>query len=65
MKKVIIIGATSGIGRELARQYAAKGWTIGATGRRLEQLESLKNEFPDQVFIKKHDVQAEYPSQGS
>lgn len=56
MKKVLIIGATTGIGRELARQYAQKGWSVGATGRRLEHLESLKNEFPGQVFIRKHDV---------
>jgi short-subunit dehydrogenase len=53
---VVIIGATTGIGREMARQYAQKGWKVGATGRRIEMLETLKSEFPNQIFTKKQDV---------
>jgi short-subunit dehydrogenase len=34
MKKVLIVGATSGIGRELALRMAAEGWTVATTGRR-------------------------------
>lgn len=30
MKTAVIIGATSGIGRELAQRLAAEGWTVGA-----------------------------------
>ena len=56
MNKVLIIGATTGIGRELAKQYAQKGWAVGATGRRIEHLESLKATFPGQIYIKHHDV---------
>ncbi len=59
MKKVIIIGATSGIGLEIAKIYAQKGWLVGATGRRLEHLESLKNAFPKNIEIQQHDVTAE------
>jgi len=44
MKKVIIIGATSGIGRELARLYLQAGWAVGITGRRVELLDSFRNE---------------------
>lgn len=55
-KKVIIIGATSGIGRELAKIYAANNCIVGATGRRQELLESLQKEFPDQVMTKCFDV---------
>jgi short-subunit dehydrogenase len=40
----IIIGATSGIGRELAKQMSAKGFTVGIAGRRTELLDSLENE---------------------
>lgn len=58
MNSVIIIGATSGIGQELARQYARRGWKIGATGRRAEPLNELKNEFPGQIFTAIHDVTA-------
>lgn len=44
--KVIIIGATSGIGRELAKQYIAQGHTVAVTGRRQELLLELKKQYP-------------------
>jgi short-subunit dehydrogenase len=55
-QKVIIIGATSGIGRELARIYALKNFRVGATGRRQELLISLQEEFPRNIFIECFDV---------
>lgn len=45
MKKAIIIGATSGIGREVARQLANEGWQLGIAGRREEMLQSLQTEY--------------------
>ena len=56
MKKVIIIGATSGIGRALAEHYLAKGWMTGLTGRRLHLLEEMKRASPSSVVIQKMDV---------
>ena len=56
MKKVIIIGASSGIGREVARLYAQEGNKIAVTGRRSELLEELRQEFPDKVKISAYDV---------
>ena len=44
MPKVIIIGATSGIGRGLAKVFFEQGYSVGITGRRAELLESLKEE---------------------
>ena len=44
MKKAIIIGASSGIGRETAIQLAEKGYEIGLTGRRNELLNELQKE---------------------
>lgn len=38
---VLITGANSGLGLELARQYAVKGWTVIATHRRKELPEPL------------------------
>jgi short-subunit dehydrogenase len=56
MKKVIIIGATSGIGRELAKVYSSNGYKVGITGRRKELLFELKNENPDSYKIKSFDI---------
>ena len=55
-KKVIIIGATSGIGRELAILYARSGCTVGITGRRTELLQELKTGFPKQIETECFDV---------
>lgn len=55
-KKVIIIGASSGIGKELAMLYARSGCTVGITGRRGELLEELKNAFPKQIETECFDV---------
>ena len=50
MKKVIIVGATSGIGRELAKLYAADGCEVGIAGRRTELLASLASELPTKSY---------------
>jgi short-subunit dehydrogenase len=57
-KKVIIVGATSGIGKEMALQYAQKGFIIGITGRRTMLLDELKEKFPAQIFTSCFDVRA-------
>ena len=55
-RRVIIVGATSGIGREVAVQLRNKGWLIGVAGRRLEALQALKAEAPEQTEILAMDV---------
>jgi short-subunit dehydrogenase len=37
--RVVITGATSGLGRELAVQLGRRGWRVAVTGRRKEQLD--------------------------
>ncbi len=44
MKKAIIVGATSGIGRALAQQLVLHNYKVGITGRRSELLISLQKE---------------------
>jgi short-subunit dehydrogenase len=57
-KKVIIIGASSGIGKELARIYIERGDTIGITGRRKNLLEEIQSRAPQQIHIACFDVRA-------
>jgi short-subunit dehydrogenase len=55
-KKIIIIGATSGIGKELALLYAESGCLVGITGRRENLLQELKQIHPGQIFTSCFDV---------
>ena len=57
MKTAIVFGATSGIGKELTKLLVKDGYKVAITGRRLEKLEELKNEFPNQVVVKQNDIQ--------
>lgn len=59
MKKAIIIGATSGIGRALAQILTENDYKIGITGRRLENLETLKNSNPKKYIINAYDCTKE------
>src|SRR3954470_2365109 len=58
-KKIIIIGASSGIGREIAIKYVAMGWMVGITGRREKLLVELKNSYPGQIQVSAFDVGSE------
>lgn len=42
MKKAIVIGATSGIGKETAEKLAENGYEVELAGRREERLIELK-----------------------
>jgi short-subunit dehydrogenase len=58
MKKVIIIGATSGMGRELALRYAGSGALVSVTGRRQDLLYSLQLEYPNAIISRCFDARA-------
>ena len=60
MKRAIIIGATSGIGLEVARIWAARGWRLGIAGRREETLLRFQASYPaGQVEVQPLDVTAD------
>lgn len=56
MKKIIVVGATSGIGREVALLYIRAGWQVGVAGRRAERLEELQRMAPGQVVTQVIDI---------
>ena len=54
--KIIIVGATSGIGRRMAEMYAEKGYRVGITGRRNELLNEIQQQFPTLIETECFDV---------
>ena len=56
--KAIVIGATSGIGLEVARLLAQKGWQVGIGGRREELLSRLAADTPGIVAWRRIDINA-------
>ena len=59
MKRAIIIGATSGIGKEVAQRLLSEGWQIGIAGRRQSALEDFRQIAPEQIKIQSLDVTQE------
>ena len=57
MKTAIVFGATSGIGKEISELLLKDGYRVAITGRRLEKLEALKNQYSNQVYIAQNDIQ--------
>jgi short-subunit dehydrogenase len=56
MKKAIVVGATSGIGLELARILVSNGYRVGIAGRREERLRALQLEQPEAYCYRVIDV---------
>lgn len=56
MKRIVIVGATSGIGLATARLFLLEGWTVGIAGRREDLLTSIKDELGDRLHVKRIDV---------
>jgi short-subunit dehydrogenase len=56
MKKAIVIGASSGIGKALACVLAKHGYEVGLMARRTELLEALKNEIPTKTHVSHIDL---------
>jgi short-subunit dehydrogenase len=56
MQKAIVIGASSGIGKALAKVLAREGYEVGLVARRLDLLLDLQKEIKTPTFIKQSDI---------
>ena len=57
MKTAVIFGATSGIGKALTEVLIKDNYKVAITGRRLEKLQEIQQQYPDQVEIYQNDIQ--------
>lgn len=51
MKKAVLIGATSGLGREVAHRFLSQGWKLGVAGRNVAKLQQLQDEFGEELVV--------------
>ena len=56
MKKAIIIGASSGIGKALASELSNRNYIVGLTARRVNILKEIQAKLPNKSFIHYLDV---------
>lgn len=56
-KTAIVFGATSGIGKLLTELLIKDNYKVGITGRRIEKLEALKKQHPNNIIFKQNDIQ--------
>ncbi|MCR5453681.1 MAG: SDR family NAD(P)-dependent oxidoreductase [Bacteroidales bacterium] len=59
MKKIVISGASSGIGYEVAKLYISAGWQVVVAARRADRLQNLVSLAPDRVSAVALDVVAD------
>lgn len=54
--RVVITGASSGIGRALAEAFASRGVKVGIAARNTDRLEALKEKYPDNTLYETIDI---------
>ncbi len=56
MNRIVVIGASSGLGRLVAIAYAERGWSVGIAARRVDRLQEVAARFPKQIITRAIDV---------
>lgn len=56
MKRAVVIGASSGMGREFAERLVDAGWAVGVTGRREALLQEIVRRNPGRVACCRMDI---------
>ena len=54
-KKILITGASGGIGHDLVKKFVSLGGNVLGTGTKIEKLDSLKKKYPT-IKVKKFDM---------
>jgi len=54
--KAIVIGASSGIGKELSYTLLENGYIVGLVARSKNILDAMHEEFPNETFVKQIDI---------
>lgn len=57
MKKAIVVGASSGIGRALAEMLSREGYEVGLAARRVELLEEVAAGLPTRGYVRELDLE--------
>jgi short-subunit dehydrogenase len=57
-KTILVTGASSGLGAEMARQFAARGHDLALCARRTDRLEALRTELADRCPGRRVEVRA-------
>jgi short-subunit dehydrogenase len=57
--RALITGASAGLGKEFARQLAARGKDLVLVARRTEPMEALANQLREQHGVDVHVIQAD------
>lgn len=58
MKKIIVIGASSGLGARIATDFARLGFRVGIAARREDRLKDIKALYPERIAYQTIDVTA-------
>lgn len=56
MKRAIVIGASSGIGQEVAKLLVEQGWTVGVAARRVERMQDIGAAAIEQIDVTADDA---------
>ena len=58
-KRIVIVGASSGLGKEIALIFLEKGWKVGIASRNIEALKEIEILYPQRVVSHQIDINDE------